>query len=614
MAVNPEKPQPIIDKDPTNAWQGLACWRMLDTQFEEGKRFLTSWQSWRMDLQRPRLLHYVAFCQNPVSRQDVLSGAGQDPALAPLAQELASQCFGLLPGFHRFLLDQGHVVLTLCVGGTLSLLRQQQFEADAVALNMPVDDADALWIVKALARCCRRGTRLVAKAPNQLALSNLGSHLAQCGFVIDAPAASNSDTAPTSIEARFNPRWELKNTRPNAIASALPVGTCAVIGAGLAGASVAAALARRGWQVTVLDQAGAPAAGASGLPVGLVVPHVSADDCALSRLSRSGVRLMLQQARSLLVAGRDWAPSGVLEHKVDGSPTLPTHWLDAGQEWSSLAPTAVHEADWPEGIDTTQDIWHPHGAWLKPAQLVRAWLRQAGVTFMGKAAVARLHQRGGAWEMLDAQGQVLCSAERVVLANACGAAALMKRLQEDEPERAASLTRVPALQGLRGLLSWATHTEPERARFPPHPVNGSGAMVPHVPMDGSSAWFMGSSYQSTSETERSDQDNHLGNLQHLQALLPELASQLQTAFESGTLSSWKNTRCATADRLPAVGPLETGEQPGLWLCAGMGSRGLSFSMLCAELLTARWGAEPWPLEVGLARSLDALRSQGLVKQ
>jgi tRNA 5-methylaminomethyl-2-thiouridine biosynthesis bifunctional protein len=53
--------------------------------------------------------------------------------------------------------------------------------------------------------------------------------------------------------------------------------------------------------------------------------------------------------------------------------------------------------------------------------------------------------------------------------------------------------------------------------------------------------------------------------------------------------------------------LETGELSGLWLCAGMGSRGLSFSMLCAELLAARWGAEPWPLEVGLARSLDALR-------
>lgn len=546
----------------------------------------------------------MAFSQQPVSQQNLASAAGQDPALAPLAQQLASQWFGLLPGFHRFLLDQGQVVLTLCVGDTLSLLRQQQFEADAVDLRLQVADADARWIVKALARCCRRGTGLIARAPNHLALSNLGSHLKQCGFEITTPAAWPG-TTQARLEACFNPRWTLKNSRTNAIAAALPVATCAVIGAGLAGSSVAASLARRGWQVTVLDQAGAPAGGASGLPVGLVVAHVSADDCALSRLSRSGVRLMLQQARWLLIAGQDWATSGVLERHIDGSPTLPSDWREAALEWSELAPQAINDAAWVS--QTARDVWHRPGAWLKPAQLVRAWLRQAGITFMGNAAVTRLRKQEGEWALLDAQGQVLCRAERVVLANACGAAPLLRQLQQDEPARASSLARLPAMQGLRGLLSWSMHAGPVPSSFPPYPVNGSGAMLPKVPIDGRSAWFMGSSYQSASQLERADQDNHLSNLQHLQVLLPALANQLQIAFESGQLKSWKNIRCVTTDRLPAVGPLESCEQPGLWLCAGMGSRGLSFSVLCAELLAARWGAEPWPLEVGLARSLEALR-------
>ena len=39
----------------------------------------------------------------------------------------------------------------------------------------------------------------------------------------------------------------------------------------------------------------------------------------------------------------------------------------------------------------------------------------------------------------------------------------------------------------------------------------------------------------------------------------------------------------------------------------MGSRGLSFAMLCAELLAARLGAEPWPVEASLARALHARR-------
>lgn len=579
MAVEPEKLQPTpLETRPRNSWQGLACWRMLDTQFASGQRFLQAWQAWRADPQRPRLLHHVAFTQAPPSSQQLSDAVSHDPSLAQLAQELAAQWQGLLPGFHRFSLNQGQVMLTLCVGDTLNLLRQQQFEADAVALG--VDDAEAasLWTVKALARCCRRGTRLSVRAPQARDLSEVVQHLSQCGFEIAPPQAPAASASPAALEASFNPRWTLKNSRHKAMHAALPVSSCAVIGAGLAGASVAAALAGRGWQVTVLDQAAQPAAGASGLPVGLVVPHVSADDCALSRLSRSGVRLMLQQARSLLVTDQDWAPSGVMERDIEGKHI------------------------------GAQDIWHPQGAWLKPAQLVRAWLSQTGITFMGHAEVAQLRQRDGAWELLDTQTQVLCRAERVVLANAGGAVALLQRLLQDEPERGPELARLPAMQGMRGLLSWAKHDDTGKAVFPPYPVNGSGSMVPHVPMDGGTAWFMGSSYQPDSQPERSDPDNHRSNWQHLQPLLPELAAALQRQFESGELKQWKNTRCVTTDRLPVVGPLETADAPGLWICAGLGSRGLSFSVLCAELLAARWGAEPWPVEAGLARCLGAMRA------
>jgi tRNA 5-methylaminomethyl-2-thiouridine biosynthesis bifunctional protein len=59
-----------------------------------------------------------------------------------------------------------------------------------------------------------------------------------------------------------------------------------------------------------------------------------------------------------------------------------------------------------------------------------------------------------------------------------------------------------------------------------------------------------------------------------------------------------------------VGALDEGSEddgPSLWLSTAMGSRGLTFAMLCAELLAAQLGAEPWPVEVRLARFLNALR-------
>ena len=110
-----------------------------------------------------------------------------------------------------------------------------------------------------------------------------------------------------------------------------------MIGAGLSGAAVAASLARRGWQVEVLDAAPAPASGASGLPAGLLAPHISPDDSVLSRLSRCGVRLTLQQVRALLREGVDWQQTGLLEHRVDGHAALPVQWLEAGRDWTAPA-------------------------------------------------------------------------------------------------------------------------------------------------------------------------------------------------------------------------------------------------------------------------------------
>ena len=63
----------------------------------------------------------------------------------------------------------------------------------------------------------------------------------------------------------------------------------------------------------------------------------------------------------------------------------------------------------------------------------------------------------------------------------------------------------------------------------------------------------------------------------------------------------------TQDRLPLVGPADEGGSSGLWFSVGMGSRGLSLAALCAELLAARMGAEPLPLEYSLARKLDTQR-------
>ena len=159
-----------------------------------------------------------------------------------------------------------------------------------------------------------------------------------------------------------------------------------------------------------------------------------------------------------------------------------------------------------------------------------------------------------------------------------------------------------ALQAIRGQVSWGRHGPGTAAALPAFPVNGHGSLAPAVPLPGEAgglAWVMGSSFERDNARAETRPEDDLHNFSRLQTLLPQTAHALAAKFETGQVQSWAGVRCATPSRLPALGPLA----PGLWLCSGMGSRGLTFAALCAELLAARLHAEPLALEQRLAGAL-----------
>ena len=579
--------------DLPQAWRSHNAWRILDTGFN-GLRFLHCAQAWQQDSRRARTLHYVALSAQAPDPQAWLATA--DPAAGQLASDLARQCVGLVPGFHRIVLHEGRLLLTLCIGETRAMLQEQQFEADSVFLDLTTGASWDRWQVKALARCCRRGSRLGA---TEVLPAELQAHLSQQGF------------EPGADHASFNPHWPARASRqPLRTVATVPT-RCVVVGAGLAGASVAAALANRGWQVEVFDSAPAPAAGASGLPVGLVVPHVSADDSPRSRLSRAGVRLMLQQLRASLQPGQDWQASGVLELRLDGKLGLPQDWSPAAEQWSrSVPPDAA--AHWQAGLPPELPrLWHAQAAWVKPARLVQAWLARPGVRFHGDSHVSRLRRVADQWQLLDAQGGLLGSAPILILANACEALRLLQALDPAMAALQRSLTRLPALHGMRGVLTWGLQPTDAASgpapALPPCPVNGLGSLIPSVPTPDGLAWYAGATYEAQEQASLRGADHHRLNRDKLERLLPAAGRVLAPCFDAAQVQAWGNLRCVSADRLPLAGPLEESDQPSLWLSSAMGSRGLSFAVLCAELLAARLGAEPWPVESSLARHLHALR-------
>lgn len=464
-------------------------------------------------------------------------------------------------GIHQLPLLPGRLHLTLGLGDPLSCLQQLRLQADRVRLGRW--QADLAW-AKALARCCRIGTTLHANGDwHQLSTAEqaVWNHAGFRGM----PDSALADTV------QWNPPWPVKTSREPWRAYPAAPQHCVVVGAGIAGAAVAAALARRGWQVQVLDAQPHPAGGASGLPVGLAAPYATADDSPLARLTRHGVRLLMQHARALLQTGRDWAPSGALERSAGDTPA-----------------------------DAPANHWQPHACWIRPAALVQAWLQTPGVQFLPHSAVHSLHRHGPDWQVRDAQDRVLAQGQRVVLANAAGATSVLGH-SSDWPH---ALALWPATHTVRGLVSWGTHQTPETRPFPSVPLHGNGSLIAHVPLGDEARWFVGASYQPVNarQAEWPDDKNHGANALRLEKLAPELFAALTPELEAQGMQAWKGQRCVTADRMPLLGPVAP-ELPEVWACAGFGSRGLSLVALCAELLAAQWAGEPWPLDASLAQAL-----------
>jgi tRNA 5-methylaminomethyl-2-thiouridine biosynthesis bifunctional protein len=590
------------------AWRSKRQWRILETGFGLGLNFLATWQAWRADPERPRRLHYVSIEAWPVDATDLLRSAADWPDLIPFAQELSRQWHGLLPGFHRLSFDKGRVLLTLCIGDVKPMLRELRFEADSIFLDgfSPELNPD-MWDIhtlQSIARLCRRGARLATWC----SAGEVKQGLRQCGFTVKRAAG----LAPKRhrVTGEFNPAWEPKTRDP--LPAPREPGRCVVIGAGLAGAAVAASLARRGWQVEVLDSGSTAACGASGLPAGILAPHVSPDDAMLSRLTRCGVRITLQQAEAVLEHGIDWAQTGVLERRMDGSTGLPASWPREGDEWTRAAGgDALAEAGLPRDDSA---LWHAQAGWIKPSSLVGAWLSQPDIKFRGGISVARVAQLGDTVQVLDRQGEVVASTDLVVIAAGPGTAAL---LSASSP----ALNPLP-LQAIRGQVSMATlddkgaaglaidirHDRASVAAKVPVkvPVNGHGSFVPNVPAADGMFWLMGASYERDNATCETRDSDHAENLGKLRQLLPDVAQALEAQFTHGKVKAWTGVRCAASDRLPVVGPFNAA-QPGIWICTAMGSRGLTFAALCAELLAAKLHGEPLPVPLRLWRAMAADR-------
>ncbi|CAG1014885.1 tRNA 5-methylaminomethyl-2-thiouridine biosynthesis bifunctional protein MnmC [Burkholderiaceae bacterium] len=582
-------------------WHGRDRFVVLETGFGLGNNFLATWDAWRRDAQACRQLHFISIEQHPLTRE-ALRLLPREPALAPLADELAAAWPPLTPNLHRLGFEGGRVQLLLAFGDAERWLPELVARVDAFYLDgfAPAKNP-RMWqprLFKALARLADVG----ATAATWTAARPVRDGLAAAGF--EVRLAPGQGGKRDNIVARFAPAFVPRRPPSRRSAVGGDEQHALIIGAGLAGCAAAWALAEQGWRSTLLERHASPAQEASGNPAGLFHGTVNPQDGAHARFNRAAA---LEAQR---VIGRVLSEQGVAG-RVDGLLRLETSGSDAIAMQQvlhrlGLPPDYVRAVDAGEasalaGIALRHPAWfYPGGGWVSPAGLAAGWLRMAGdrAHFCGGVHVQALRRVGDRWQALDNDGAVIASAPAVVLAHSDGAARL--------------LGQAPWLMtAVRGQISIA-----EASRLMPLPrlpIAGAGYLLPEV--EGRAVF--GATAQPGDSDPLARTADHAHNLAQW-AMLTGRTPDMAPASLQGRVG-WRWT---CSDRLPLIGPVPdtvaaAGARldqprfvpriPGAYVFSGLASRGITWSALGAQVLASAMTGAPSPLEASLLDAVDPAR-------
>lgn len=584
-------------------WGENARWRrrerfvIVETGFGIGLNFLATWQAWRDHPERCQRLHFVSFEKHPFTAADLAVLHARWPELADCSAALRRQWPSLLPGAQRLYFDDERVILTLFLGAAETLLPKLRARADAFYLDgFAPDKNPELWsprICSSLARLAVTGATLatwtVAGAVREA--------LAAAGFAIEKTSGYAGKRQMTRGSFRVNRQTQAIVSERSAI----------VIGAGLAGCSIAERLAARGWQVQLIETAAEPAQGASGNHAGVLRPQPSLDDNPLARLSRAAFLHARRHLQSLDAAGLPlrWGACGVLYLARDPGHELIQRRIAAEgpatdeylrfverDEATALAGRPVPVGGW----------WFPGGGWVQPPSLCQAnLLRHPGsIQLISDRSVARIEPQGETWQALGADGSVIATAPTLILANAGDG----RRLAGGHGE-----AQLP-MRNARGQVTYLPAATDSHSKLA---ICRDGYVTP--PVDGIRC--IGASFGIDEDDSEIRLGDHEENLARLDAMLPGYDARIAPDQLDGRVGF----RSVTRDRMPIVGALAAAgialaavpaatrlaaipRQPGLYGLLGLGSRGMVWATLAAELLAAQIEGEPLPLEGDLVDAVD----------
>jgi tRNA 5-methylaminomethyl-2-thiouridine biosynthesis bifunctional protein len=513
-------------------------------------------------------LDFVSVEKHPLTWNDLRRAARQHPALAHRYEELVSSYPVLIPGWHRLPLFQERVSLSVYFGeaqaGLDALVTAGVESMDCWFLDgFAPDKNPEMWDENVLAALPK-----LSHDATTLATFSVAGGVRRCleglGFALERVSG-----APRK-------RHLLAGRYRGAPSARSPRRRLAVIGAGIAGACAARALANRGHDVTVIAPASDVHGAASANPAAALQPRLLPNHRPTSHLRAKAFDLACAFYRGVQHRSHAtfWHPIGLAQLPgpnvgIDrleriGDAYRDCHWLLRGDAATLSSMIGRHV--------TGVGLWFPRSGWID--------LRAACEALLTHPHIARVHslvtelRSGTLWSLGTDSGKDLACDQLVI---AAGPQVSAFELTSHLP--------LATVAGQLSIVSWPHHGL--RAV-----LSGDGYVAPLSP----DRLAAGATYVRESSAHLPDADGRRANTQRLRSMLGGLG-------EIDIVEDFAAIRTTSADRQPIMGEI-TG---GVHVSAAHGSHGAAMAPLAAEIIAGSIDREPPVLDPAELRQLNPAR-------
>ncbi len=531
------------------AWRGRRRFTVGELGFGTGLNIAALLHLWRQTRGPGAQLHVFTIETDPLMAAEAARALAAWPELGSVAALMTARWPGRARGFHRIDLPELSATVDVAILEAGEALQAWNGAADAWFLDGFAPSLNPeIWRDEVIAGVARRSAP-GARAATYTVAGAIRRALSAAGFAVQrAPGHGRK-------RERLEAHLPGESTEP-----AIP--RVAIIGAGIAGASLVRAFRDLGAEPMVFD-AGGPGSGGSGSPAGLMAPRLDAGlgpaAALFAQAARRASRLYASTPEVVIA-------SSVLQLAV--GPKDP-------RRFAAIADSALFEPDamrrlTPEMSGDLVGEAAPEGLRIEEAMVVSprailaAWLGETR-----RARVASVRRSGDIWRMTGDDGTVVAEADVVCVAAAMATSQLVPGL---------------AMTAVRGQVTYSD-------TVPWTQPTVFGAYV--VPTR--RGVLVGATHDRDDETPEAREADRLRNLAAVRAVLPALADRLA----GRAVADWTAVRATTQDYLPLAGPAP-GAAPGLVVLTGLGSRGLCLAPLLAEHLAAEAMGAASPLPRALA--------------